>query len=1254
MKHLTFLDSDKSSLEHAIKKAKASLYKSQLVQIFTGLSDKKDIQKILDRYTKKFPHAIIIGATTAGEISHAKMYEKQTVVSVTFFKKSTLEVTYSEKITKSAGIKLSQKIAKKTTKALLLLSEGMQGEDYEGFIKGIKEQNPKMLVAGGLAGDNFQLKKTFVFLDDKIYTRGSVAVSFSGKKLNAQNRYNLNWEPIGKDFIISKAEGNIVYEIEGVKAVDFFTKYLGKEVFDNNASNLPDFQLLYQDGLTVVARTPMSVEQKSLVFAGPIKEGQRVQFGFSNAASVILGSESIRDKMLKKPAQAIYIYSCIARKTLLGKTLENEFYSFEDIAPTAGFFTYGEYYSTSENNALLNCTSTLLLLSEGNKSRTNKKKPSYFKSINLDDTTFRALTHFIKETSLELKENVKLLNQYKDVVDSSSLVSKTDLNGVITFVNDNFCSVSKYSKEELIGQEHNIIRDEEMSSFIYKKLWSRIQTGKVWRGKISNRAKDGSIYYVDATVMPIFDKNGKIDEYIAVRRDITQEILSKNKLKTKEKLIKAIFDNQDNIVIYASKTKGMLNANKTLFEYFSYKDFDDFKQQQKCICDLFIREKGYVDPQTMPHWLNDIADNPQDDFKVKILAKDGEVKIFAIRVRKIDDEYIINLSDITKLEKALIKAYASQEAKSTFLANMSHEIRTPLNGILGFTSILGKKELDKDTKRYIDIIHSSGETLLNVVNDILDFSKIESGKLSLHEDESNLFKELESSVATFASSAKLKHIDFFTFIDPNIPQSLECDIQRIKQVMNNLLSNAIKFTPDHGVVSVNIMLKEIIEKKAYLFFSVKDSGIGIAKEKQTTIFSAFSQADNSISREFGGTGLGLAISSKYIDMMQSTLALKSEEGEGSEFYFELALPIVNKLNSLTKESTNKINIAILDSENRISCGINEIVTTYLKAWAYEYKLIYSLGELDEESDILIVCAKLFDDEHCKNALDRLQKLELIYVEGGDDRFECMHPKFHVINQPMTGSVLFDNIISISQAHLLKTEMLIKEEIKQYEKNSILVAEDNETNQLLISILLQERGLEYTIVSNGEEAVKEALKNAYDIIFMDINMPILDGVSATKMLREKAYDKTIVSLSADVLEEDIKKFKLAGVNDTLNKPIVPDELDAILLKYLQDFDAIDVRYIKEALKLSNEDVVFVLLKSFTKAAEKIIVKLQNEPYNKDILHTLKGLSGNMRFSKLFAMVKKMENNFIKDDDKQKVKNRDVLILHLEHLIMEIEK
>jgi CheY-like chemotaxis protein len=403
-------------------------------------------------------------------------------------------------------------------------------------------------------------------------------------------------------------------------------------------------------------------------------------------------------------------------------------------------------------------------------------------------------------------------------------------------------------------------------------------------------------------------------------------------------------------------------------------------------------------------------------------------------------------------------------------------------------------------------------------------------------------------------------------------------------------------------------------------------------------------------------------------MMGANILVESEEDKGSEFYFTIKLPIVDSDKALCKtESTENLKIQILYSKENHICTINDNISTYLGKWQCDYSEIYTLDNVNEETDILIICAKLFDKKTCKVLLDTYENLQLLYIEGIEDNFNCTHSRFHLIEQPLTGSAIFDKLISFTK---VKNSCSIEDK-KFYEKQessyngTILVAEDNETNQMLISIMLEERGLEYTIAANGQIAVDEVRNNdIYDLIFMDINMPILDGIKATKALREDGYTKPIVSLSANVIESDIESFYAAGMDATLNKPLVPQELDMVLKKYLTSkkekkiekraLDTVSLKHIAKVTAIANEKVLLKLLLSFAASTEKIIHTLNDEPLNKDILHNIKGMSGNLRFENIAKLAENFEESIEAWSDEEHKEGTQELLRHLNSLVQQIEE
>ncbi len=1134
MKHLTFLLEDDHAYAKAKKKAAKKKYSAVLLQLYTSLLDAKKIKKILKKLQKDFPKAIIVGATTAGEISHAKIYKNNSVISLSLFRHTHVRSLYTSTTDALHAKEIASSLFRPDTKAAVILSEGLYGEDYEGFIHTLHDTRPDVLIAGGLAADTFKLKQSYVFKGSSLYDKGSVVIAFSGKKLYADNRYNLNWYAVGKEFTITKAHGKTIEEIDGQNAYTLFKQYLGKDIFDKKQIALPDFQLLYKEGSTVISRTPMKTSHKAIRFAAPIKEGQKVRFGFSNAASVISGANEISSVVAQHPAQAIYIFSCIARKMLLGEVLENEFRAFEAIAPTAGFFTYGEFYSTGDSNALLNCTTTMLILSEKKQKKKPTPLPKTLRNKTQDNLTFKALTHFIQQTSSELDSNIKLLEQYKEIVDEAFIVVKTDTQGRITYINDNFCKLSGCQTKKMNGKIYSLLSPDKTHP-LSKEILQTLKKGGIWRGQVIENSLDGSTHYLDTTIMPILDETLQVQEYIAVFRDVTQEVLSKKRLKESKRFIRAVFDNQDSILISTSKAHKTKMINQKFFDYFDFEGFEEYRSRHECIGELFLKEEGYVHPDTHPNWLEMLAKSDKTDYKVKMKTRNGDIRTFSIKVGVVEEEYIINLHDITTLEEAVRKANQSEKAKSRFLANMSHEIRTPLNGILGFIELLEEEKDENKRKEYVEIIKKSGTLLLHIVNDILDFSKIESGEIQLQLQSARLKEELSSIALNFVSIAHAKQLQYHIRIDERLPSYLVCDIQRLKQVVANLLGNAIKFTPEHGEVLFEVNLVSSSAAHAELFFRIKDSGIGIPKEKQELIFQPFAQADDSIDKRYGGTGLGLSICNQYLSLMGSKLELVSKEGVGSDFFFTLTLPIA------------------------------------------------------KPSDV--------------QSLPTEPSLPL--PQGG---------------------------------------------------HRVLIAEDNETNRMLISIMLKKKGIVFDTAKNGKEALIKAQKHDYDLIFMDINMPVLDGLEAIKKLRQSGYEKPIVTLSANVIQSDTEAFEKAGADDTLHKPIDSKKLENILRRYLKEerSSKMLMKRLLDHFSFLDEDALLRLLGSFEESASELLQKLQKEPLDYRIAHTVKGLAANFLFHELAAVALKAEEAAKKEQKERLQQLKGELVKVLQQVRDEVKE
>jgi PAS domain S-box-containing protein len=647
----------------------------------------------------------------------------------------------------------------------------------------------------------------------------------------------------------------------------------------------------------------------------------------------------------------------------------------------------------------------------------------------------------------EADRALNLLNQYREAMDSSLIVTMTDAEGIITYVNDNFCKISGYSLEEAVNQSHNLVRHPKTNPEYYKKLWETIKKKQIWKNTIRNQKKDGSTYYVSMSIIPFFDIEGNIIQYISIQEDVTAKILSRQKLKTEKERTSIIFNHQESAVIISNKESGILEANQSFYNQFGFEDHKAFKEKHICICELFQVEEGYLKKSTPErYWAEDIFENPNKVHRARMLNKAGELCTFKVHSRYIDLDgkkaILSTFTDISESERLRVKAEEAQQAKSEFLANMSHEIRTPLNGIFGFLQLLEATELNPLQEEYVNIAQSSMGTLIDVINDILDFSKIESGKVEKNIIETNVRYLFETIYGTFLPVAQHKNINYRLEIDPNIHESLNIDEQHIRQVLHNFINNALKFTPENGSVTIYVNIISTHNSIQRLRISVKDTGIGIPENKLETIMQPFSQADSSTTRKFGGTGLGLSISKSLIELLGGEMHIISEEDKGSTFYFEI------------------------------------------------------------------------DTEICNSSQQNKYKDEIL-----------------------TGTSL-----PASTEHTL--------DFKKNKNLNILIAEDYEVNQMFIGMLLNKYDdVRYDFANNGEEAINMLNSNTYDMILMDINMPVMNGCDATIVIREEMkLDVPIVALTANALEGDREKFLSIGMNDYIAKPLEIANMDKLLEKY----------------------------------------------------------------------------------------------------------
>ena len=512
-------------------------------------------------------------------------------------------------------------------------------------------------------------------------------------------------------------------------------------------------------------------------------------------------------------------------------------------------------------------------------------------------------------------------------------------------------------------------------------------------------------------------------------------------------------------------------------------------------------------------------------------------------------------------------AQEASEAKSMFLANMSHEIRTPLNGIVGFTELLKDTGLKEEQGEFVEIIEKSSENLLEIINNILDLSKIESNKLEIEDIAFNPTEEFESAVDVYAVRASEKHIDLGFFIDPRLEQPIKGDPTKIKEVVINLLSNAVKFTSSSGSINVNIRkLDSEQEGITRIKFEVQDSGIGVTSEQKARIFDAFSQADTSITRKYGGTGLGLTISSRFIELMGGQLDLESEPGKGTTFFFTIDFEEIETLNESAEGTFSSINALVLESAHKKKHQ-DIYLREYLEFYGVSITTFKDTKELETlqrqvSYDLIIADYDYSDETSLRYYSDLPQEFILLTKSYFMRKIDSMDLDiFKTLYEPLNNSKLkqtLDNYHSENFSAKKAKQVNRKKfnaETSKFHAN-VLVAEDNIINQKLIKRTLEDLGLTISIASNGLEAFQKRKDGNFDLVFMDIQMPFLDGMEATKEILE--YEAVsnqkhvpILALTANALKGDRERFLGAGLDEYTTKPLVRTEIVSLLNHFLAD-------------------------------------------------------------------------------------------------------
>lgn len=646
-----------------------------------------------------------------------------------------------------------------------------------------------------------------------------------------------------------------------------------------------------------------------------------------------------------------------------------------------------------------------------------------------------------------------------------------------------------------------------------------------------------------------------------------------------------------------------------------------------------------------------IKSKPQRD-------ESGNIKYLICTAEDITEQRLAE----TELYKAKEQAEAANIAKSQFLANMSHEIRTPMNGIFGFLELLQSTNLSLEQKEFIREAKSASEVLLHIINDILDFSKIEARKLTMEKIRFNLRSTIEDAVSLLAPKAAEKELELYTMIKAGVPEEVVGDPSRLRQILNNLISNAVKFT-ERGEISVTVDYLEEENKIAVISFEVKDTGIGIRKEHINRIFQSFSQADASTTRKYGGTGLGLAISNELVKMMGGEIRVESIFGEGSTFKFYVRLKIAKGASEqkFAFEKLDGVNILIVDNNT----SNRKIVSSYLQGTGlkvFEVKdatsaitTILSNANTKNKISVAIIDYQMPDMSGYELAttlktIPFAKDTKLILLTSVTQKGDAKVAKEYGFSSYLGKPVRRDDLLGcIAIALGLKKEdkeesqvitKHIVKEVKNALKPRILLVEDNEMNRKIFISMLKSHDMTCDVAVDGSEALKAVSEKNYDVVFMDCQMPVMDGYECTSKIRLLEGDKkhtTIIAITANAMEGDYKKCIEAGMDDYISKPINFNTMFNMIEANTKerglavDYNSIidnNIDYFVETTGLKKDDAKEILedyIKYLPDLLAGINDSIDNNDFNKlaGLTHELKGSSGTLRIISIHELAIKLE-------------------------------
>ena len=800
-------------------------------------------------------------------------------------------------------------------------------------------------------------------------------------------------------------------------------------------------------------------------------------------------------------------------------------------------------------------------LDEATVIRDEDGRPAYFHGFLLDITKQKELADALRSSEEELRRQKQYVESLVEI--NPTAIVTVERDGSVTSWNLAAEELFGYARDEAIGQQIDdlVVGREDLRSeaVSYEEV---LRAGRFHT--VTQRARrDGTLADVELIVVPVVEE-GEPTGYLVIYHDISE-------LQRQKQYYQSLLEVSPTAIVTTDpdhKVTSWNPAAETLFGYAREeavgRNVDSLVANTEAVHDEAVQ----VNRQT--------EEAGEVRLTTRRTRKDGSLVDVDVRAAPIRvGGELVGLyalyHDISELQRAREQAEAATQAKSAFLAMMSHEIRTPMNAVIGMTGLLMDTELTPEQRSYAEVIRGSGEALMAVIDDILDFSKIEAGRLELENRPVDLRNCVESALELVAASASSKGLDLAYSVDQGLPGAILGDATRLRQILINLLNNAVKFT-DRGEVVLSVDGEALgsgdgeVGRKHRLHFAVRDSGIGIPEDRLSRLFESFSQVDASTTRRYGGTGLGLAISKRLIELMGGTIWVESQAGEGSTFHFTVqaeqapGLAPAHERGAPSQLRGRRVLIVEDNATNR------HILVRQAQSWGLLVRDTASPAQALEwirrgdPFDLAILDMQMpeMDGVTLAQEIGRdrdARALPLVMLTSLGPREEVRGGMEFAayLTKPIKPSQLFDTLMNVLGAAPARLQAATPREgpverLAERVPLRILVAEDNGVNQQLALLLLKKLGYRADVAANGLEALQALEREPYDVVLMDVQMPKMDGLEATRRIHRRWPEGRrpyVVAATADAMREEREACLAAGMDDYLSKPIRIEELAAAL-------------------------------------------------------------------------------------------------------------